>query len=167
MKKKVNKILNKEEIIVLGIDPGTHRMGYGVISVKGKKIGYIDCGVIEVKEKDSSTQLLALHKALSEIIFKHHPDKVGIEKLFFTKNQKTAMSVAEARGVAILSAAEAGLPVLEISPTTAKQYITGYGQADKKAVVKMVKLILRMDEIHVLDDATDALGIAIAVTFLG
>ena len=163
MNKKSKKT---EEAVILGIDPGTHRMGYGVILARGTKAQYLDCGVIEVREKDGAAQLLALYKELSAIITKYRPDIVGVEKLFFTKNQKTAMSVAEARGIALLSAAEAGVTVLEISPTAAKQYVTGYGQADKKAVIKMVKLILGLNNLKVLDDATDALGIAIAVTFL-
>lgn len=162
----MNKQLTAEETVILGIDPGTHRMGYGVISIMGKKASYLDCGVIEVKEAESPARLLAIYKELALIIAKYQPNTIGIEKLFFTKNQKTAMSVAEARGVALLSAAEAGVPVIEIAPNLAKQYVTGYGGADKKAMTKMVKLILKLDKLDVLDDATDALGIAIAVTFL-
>lgn len=155
-----------KESIILGIDPGTHRMGYGVISISGRKTRYIDCGVVETRSVTTGERLLTLYKELSKIIDKHKPEAVGIEKLFFAKNQKTAMSVAEARGIALLAAAEAKVPILEVSPTTVKQYVTGYGGADKKAMIKMVKIVLGLEKLEVLDDATDALGIAIAAAFL-
>ncbi len=153
--------------IILGIDPGTHRMGWGVILAEKRKSIYIDCGVIEERKDTKPEQLLAIYKGLSDMIIKHKPELMGVEKLFFMKNQTTAMAVAEARGIILLLAAEHGIPVVEVAPTEVKQCVTGYGQADKKAVTKMVKLILGVDKLKVVDDATDALAIAISAQILG
>ena len=152
--------------IILGIDPGTHRMGWGIIQAEKRKAKYLDCGVVEERKDTKPEQLLAVYKGLSALVEKYRPEMIGIEKLFFMKNQTTAMAVAEARGVVLLLAAENNIPVVEVAPTEVKQCVTGYGQADKKAVTKMVKLILGTNELKVLDDATDALAIAISAMIL-
>lgn len=158
-------ITNKKKII-LGIDPGTHRLGYGLIEVDGRKLTPITYGVLETKAKHSADQLYATHIALKKVIEDYHPEACGVEKLFFAKNQKTALSVSEARGVILMTASEAKLSVFEISPKEIKQSVSGYGQADKKAVLKMVKLILGIKDFSSIDDASDALAIAIATSFL-
>lgn len=158
-------IANKKTII-LGIDPGTHRLGYGIIEANGRKLTPITYGVIETKAKHSADQLYATHIALKKIIDEYHPDVCGVEKLFFSKNQKTALSVSEAKGVILMTVAQAGISVFEMAPNEVKQTISGYGQADKKAVLKMVQLILGIKNFTSIDDASDALAIAIATSFL-
>jgi len=148
---------------VLGIDPGTGIMGFGVVDfAKGKKPMMIDAGVIATPAHTPlDARLLDIFTNLTEIIHADKPDCVSIEKLFFAKNITTAISVAEARGVAILVAAQAKIPVYEYTPLQIKQTLTGYGRADKKQVQEMVKIHLNLREIPKPDDAADALAAAI------
>lgn len=148
---------------ILGIDPGTGIMGFGVIEHhphQATKV--IDVGVISTpahtKLKD---RLLDIHQSLHEIITTTKPDVVSIEKLFFARNITTAISVAEARGVAILAAAQHNLPIFEYTPLQIKQTLTGYGRADKKQIQEMVRVHLNMKQIIKPDDAADALAAAI------
>jgi len=149
-------------MIILGIDPGSRRAGYGVVEVlSGKKTKLLDAGLLEVKSKTEPEALFELRASLLEIIKKWRPDALGIEKLFFSKNQKTAIAVAQARGVFLSAAAENGLLIFEYSPNEVKAGVGGYGLADKRAILKMVCLILGEPELKVVDDAVDALAIAI------
>ncbi len=155
---------------VLGIDPGTERMGYGVLSyVIGKRTNpnaLFDCleyGIFRtLKTEMPGERLAAIEKNLNKIIANYKPEAIGIERLFFTKNQKTVMAVSEARGVVLLSAAKHNIPVFEFTPPQMKLAITGYGKAEKKQVQRMIKEILALKEIPKPDDAADALGMAIA-----
>lgn len=147
--------------IFLGIDPGTNRIGFGAISKKNNALTCLKYGVIEIGALAAGKRLLILEKKLAGLFKEIQPDVVGVEKLFFSKNQKTAMSVAEAKGVILLAAEKAGIPVREFSPTTVKQRICGYGATDKKGVIKLIQLFLGIEKFDSLDDAADALAIAI------
>ena len=148
-------------MIFLGIDPGTRRMGYGLVSRVGRETTLVDAGIIKINSKDDLGALLEIKKGVSELVATHKPALVAIEKLFFAKNQKTALQVAEARGVALVSCLESGAKILELSPNEVKMGLTGFGSADKKSVLKMVRLILKEPQLEVIDDASDALALAI------
>ncbi len=148
-------------MIILGIDPGSTRAGYGVIDFYKNKPVYIDGGIVSVDSKDKNIRLVELERSFEKIIKKHKPKLVGIERLYFVKNQKTGLEVAQSRGVLLLSVAKRGLPVFEFTPNEIKQGITGYGSADKVAVTKMVQQILKIGDINQPDDAYDALAIAL------
>ena len=153
---------NNKAHVYLGIDPGTHRVGYGAIKEENGQLILVECGVIEQKkDKNDMSYLPLIYKKVATLIKKIQPDEVVIEKLFFAKNQKTAMSVAEARGVILLAAIENLIPIREFTPNIVKQSVSGYGAADKKSVLKMVSLILRLKDFRPIDDASDALAIAI------
>ena len=147
---------------ILGIDPGYGRCGFGVIEKNGQNFILIEYGCIETsKDLRLGQRLLQIDQALTELIKKHQPDMAGVEELFFAKNVKTAMAVAEARGVVMLVLQKAGLNVKEFKPVQIKQALTGYGNSDKKAVQTMVKITLKLAEIPKSDDAADALAVAI------
>lgn len=148
---------------VIGIDPGTGRLGFGVIDFNPhKKPVVVDVGVIETPvHTHLKERLLDIYDSLTELIELHHPDVMAIEKLFFNRNITTAISVAEGRGVTILTAAQHDMPVFEYTPLQIKQTLTGYGRADKKQVQEMVRLQLGMKSTIKPDDAADALGAAI------
>jgi len=153
--------------IYLGIDPGTHRVGYGAIRADGGKFTLLEQGLIEKKAKgDAASQLPLVDEGVKGLIDRIKPDEVAVEKLFFSKNQTTAMAVAEARGVILLAAANAGIKIREFTPNTVKQSVSGYGSADKKAVLKMVSLILGLKDFRPIDDASDALAIAITAALI-
>lgn len=152
-------------MIILGIDPGTTIVGYALI----RKIPYgaelIEAGAIRTKNQNPGKKLEEIKKAVNRLIDIHKPSLVALEKIFFSKNIKTALSVAEARGVIILTAAENHIRVCEYTPLEAKIAVTGYGRADKRQVKEMVRLLLKQTEVPNLDDITDAM--AIAFTALG
>ena len=148
-------------MIILGIDPGTQRMGYGLIEARGGKASFLEAGIIKVRGRSDSETLPDIKKELAGLIQTFKPEVFAIEKLFFVKNQKTGLSVAQARGVAILCATEMNLEIHEFSPNEVKIGLTGYGHADKTSVSKMVKLILNRPGLKFGDDAMDALAIAI------
>jgi crossover junction endodeoxyribonuclease RuvC len=149
-------------VIVLGIDPGTARLGYGVVSRVGSKLEMIDYGCLEtINDRAPEQRLLFIHEGLSELIVKHRPDAVGVERLFFNKNVQTAMAVGQARGVVLLVAAQHGLPVFEYGPHEVKLAVTGYGRAPKDQVQRMVQLVLSMSQLPKPDDAADALAVAV------
>jgi crossover junction endodeoxyribonuclease RuvC len=151
----------RQPITVLGLDPGTARLGYGVLIKTGARFTHITHGCLETpKGMPQPERLELLHRGLKEILDRHQPELVGVEKLFFTKNVKTAMPVAEARGIILLSLQARGLRILEFTPMQVKQAVTGYGSADKRQVQEMVKVLLRLSEIPQPDDAADALAIA-------
>ena len=148
---------------IIGIDPGTGILGFGVIDANAhQKVKLVDVGVVATPAHTKlKTRLLDTYDSLNEIIEQTRPDVMSIEKLFFARNITTAVSVAEARGVVILVAAQHNLPVFEYTPLQIKQTLTGYGRADKKQVQEMVRLHLNMKEIIKPDDAADALAAAI------
>lgn len=148
---------------VIGIDPGTGILGFGVVDFKlHHNPAVIDVGVIATPPHTKlKERLLDIYNSLNEIIDTTHPDVMSIEKLFFARNITTAISVAEARGVVILVAAQHDLPVFEYTPLQIKQTLTGYGRADKKQVQQMIKLQLGMKEVVKPDDAADALAAAV------
>jgi len=149
-------------MIILGIDPGTARLGYGLIKIEKNKSRLIGFGCLETaKGQNPDQRLKILYDGLIAVMKKHKPDRLAIEKIFFFKNSKTVISVAQARGVAILAAANLSLPVCEFTPLEIKQAITGYGRAEKQQVQKMIKALLSLKEIPKPDDAADALAVAI------
>ncbi len=148
-------------MIILGIDPGTQRVGYGVIQVEYGRTELLSAGILKVSPGDPLRVLPEIHRELGALIKTHRPQALAIEKLFFMKNQKTAFAVAQARGVILLAAIEAGLKIYEFAPNEVKSGLTGYGHADKGAVLKIVRLILGAPGLKVIDDASDALAIAL------
>ncbi|MEK7652925.1 MAG: crossover junction endodeoxyribonuclease RuvC [Patescibacteria group bacterium] len=151
-----------KELIILGIDPGLADTGYGVIKKDGQKLEAVAYGSIKTKRGlPLAERLLQIEDNVSKLIKKYKPNRVVIEELFFCKNARTALVVGQARGVVILSAAKNGIPILEFTPLQVKQAATGYGQADKRQVQEMVKVILNLKNIPQPDDAADALAIAI------
>lgn len=149
-------------MIVLGIDPGTARLGYGVVDATGGAPAMIDYGVAETHPSDSMPErLLQLYGNIRLLLNDHDPDVMAVEKLFFARNVTTAIAVGQARGVVLLAAAERGIPVREYSPSEIKHSIVGYGKADKNQIQEMVRIILGLDHIPRPDDAADALAIAV------
>ncbi|HBI25734.1 MAG: Crossover junction endodeoxyribonuclease RuvC [Candidatus Wolfebacteria bacterium GW2011_GWC2_39_22] len=146
---------------ILGIDPGTTRAGYGIIESQGNSITLLDSGLLSVTAKETAQRLVELANSYRELLRKTNPELVAFEKLFFAKNVKTGMDVAQARGVLLLVTAEAGIPFLELSPSEIKLHIAGNGSADKQAVATMVKRITGLKIITGPDDVTDAIAIAI------
>jgi crossover junction endodeoxyribonuclease RuvC len=147
---------------ILGIDPGTGILGFGVIDVIHGKSILVDAGVIRTPvHEDDSVRLLTIYDELTEIIKSTEPDHMSVEKLFFSRNVTTAMTVAQARGVVLLCGMQAGLTIAEYTPMQIKQAITSYGKADKKQVQEMVRVILQLKVIPQPDDAADALAAAI------
>jgi crossover junction endodeoxyribonuclease RuvC len=147
---------------ILGIDPGTGILGFGVIDVKDGKVSLVDAGVIRTPVKeDDAVRLLTIYDELSQIITETKPQHASVEKLFFARNVTTAMTVSQARGVVLLCAMQAGLQIAEYTPMQIKQAVTGYGRADKQQIQEMVRVILQLKEIPKPDDAADALAAAI------
>lgn len=149
-------------MIVLGIDPGTARLGYGVIDSADGAPAMIDYGIAETFPTESMPErLLQLYGIVRQLLKDHDPDVMAVEKLFFARNVTTAIAVGQARGVVLLAAAERGISVREYTPSEIKQSIVGYGKADKNQVQEMVRVILGLDRIPRPDDAADALAVAI------
>lgn len=148
-------------MIILGIDPGTARTGWGLIkSVRGQQ-SLLAYGCFTTSAKlPMEDRLLIIRTELTELLRKYKPNLVGVEKLFFAKNTKTALSVAQARGIVLVTLRGACIPIQEFTPLQVKQAITGYGRADKKQMQVMVKTLLKLKEIPKPDDAADALAIA-------
>jgi crossover junction endodeoxyribonuclease RuvC len=148
---------------ILGIDPGTGILGFGVIDVSGPaKVKLVDGGVIRTPAKQpDSERLSTIYDELTEIIEHNKPEIMSVEKLFFAQNVTTAMSVSQARGVVLLCGIQNNLTLFEYTPLQIKQAVTGYGRADKKQVQEMVKVILGLDEVPKPDDCADALAAAI------
>lgn len=153
---------------ILGIDPGTARMGYGIIVSSAKKdtglksLSSVSYGCLETsKGMPAGERLLTLEKGLLELIEKYKPETLAVETLFFSKNTKTAMAVSEARGIVLLVAARQKLPVYEYSPLQIKMVIAGYGRADKQQVQRMIAETLNLSAVPKSDDAADALAVAV------
>ncbi|HSH55282.1 MAG TPA: crossover junction endodeoxyribonuclease RuvC [Candidatus Limnocylindrales bacterium] len=147
---------------IIGIDPGTGILGFGVIDVIQSKPVLVDAGCIRtpVHENDS-VRLMTIFDELSEIIQDTKPDCMSVEKLFFNRNVTTAMTVSQARGVVLLCGKMAGLTLAEYTPMQIKQAVTGYGKADKKQMQEMVRVLLKLKYVPKPDDAADALAAAL------
>lgn len=151
-----------KEMRILGIDPGTGILGFGVVDVNGRHLSLVDAGVVRTPPHTPHDERLEdIYNSLTEIIEATKPDAYSVEKLFFTRNITTAMTVAEARGVALLVARQHGVPIYEYTPPQIKQTLTGYGKADKKQVQEMVRLQLGLKEVPKPDDCADAIAAAI------
>lgn len=149
-------------MLVLGIDPGTAITGYGLVEGQGSRERLVDYGtVLTSAGMEMPARLCIIQQELAQVIDKYRPQAMAIEQIYYHKNAKTVITVAQSRGVAIVTSASAGLPVYEYTPLQVKQSVVGYGQADKKQVQLMVQRLLRMKEIPRPDDAADALAIAL------
>lgn len=148
-------------MIILGIDPGTATTGYGLIKKEGQNFKMIDYGCILTPAKTPlPDRINQIFDELTKIIKDNKPDQVAVEKLFFAKNTKTAIDVAQARGVILLAITKSKKPTFEYTPLEVKMALTGYGRADKRQMQAMVKTLLSLSEIPKPDDAADALAIA-------
>lgn len=157
-----NKAAASRAKVVLGIDPGLARMGYGTVVQQGSQLKALEYGTLTTEAHTPPEQRLAvLFGKLQKMLKKTKPDSVAMEELFFSRNVKTAIAVGQARGVALLACGIAGVPVFEYRPVEVKQAVAGYGAADKDQVQKMVKLLLGLTEVPKPDDTADALAIAI------
>jgi len=149
-------------MIILGIDPGTATTGFGVIQVEEDETTLLDYGCIETpKNEQLAERLNQISKDLEELIRMWKPDNIAIEELFFSKNVKTAMHVAHARGAIMQKLSQEGYQIYEYKPQQIKESVCGYGKAEKKQVQKMVQMILTMDVLPKPDDAADALATAL------
>ncbi len=147
---------------VLGIDPGTAITGYGVVEETGGELVLQTFGAIRTAAaRPLPARLQAIYQKLRDLAHTWQPDAAAVEELFFSRNVRTAMSVGQARGVALLALADAGLPIAEYTPTEVKQAVTGYGTADKAQMQEMVRLLLGLATLPCPDDAADALAVAI------
>lgn len=147
---------------IIGIDPGTGILGFGIIEVVKGKPKLVDGGVIRTPVKeDDAVRLLTIYEELTDIIAETHPQEMAVEKLFFAQNVTTAMTVAQARGVVLLCGMQSGLKIAEYTPLQIKQAITGYGRAEKKQIQEMVRVILGLKTVPQPDDAADAIACAI------
>ncbi len=149
-------------MLVLGLDPGTAITGYGLVREVEGELAVVEYGAITTPAHLAQAErLLQIYQELSALISRHIPVAVAVEKLFFSRNVRTAMAVGQARGVALLAAAHAGLPVYEYTPLEVKQAIAGYGGATKEQVQQMVQLLLGLEEVPQPDDAADAIAVAV------
>jgi crossover junction endodeoxyribonuclease RuvC len=147
---------------VFGIDPGSGRTGYGCIDSDGSRLRFVACGAIAALPGDALPDKLSrIHASLKELLAAHRPDCVAIENLFHAKNARSALILGHARGVAMLAAVDAGLPVIEYTPAEVKVAVVGYGRADKGQMQQMVKLLLGLEAAPSPHDAADALALAI------
>lgn len=147
---------------IIGIDPGTGILGFGIIEAGKGKFQLVDAGVIKTPVKeDDAVRLQTIYDELSEIISETKPKHMAVEKLFFAQNVTTAMTVAQARGVVMLCGMQAGLKIAEYTPLQIKQALTGYGRAEKKQMQEMVRTILGLRDVPQPDDCADALAAAI------
>ena len=151
---------------ILGIDPGTATMGWGVVRQEGSRISYVQHGAITTPSNwEMPRRLARLFDGVTELVKGYRPEAVSVEELFFNTNVTTAITVGQARGVTLLAAYRAGVEVAEYTPLQIKQAITSYGRADKRQVQEMVKTLLNLREIPSPDDAADGLAIAICHAF--
>ncbi|MDQ3911140.1 MAG: crossover junction endodeoxyribonuclease RuvC [Actinomycetota bacterium] len=156
----------REGRTILGIDPGTATMGWGVVRQEGSRISYVQHGAITTPSNwEMPRRLARLFDGVMELVKGYRPEAVAVEELFFNTNVTTAITVGQARGVTLLAAYRAGVEVAEYTPLQIKQAVTSYGRADKRQVQEMVKTLLNLREIPSPDDAADGLAIAICHAF--
>ena len=160
--------MGKRGHTILGIDPGTATMGWGVVRQEGSRLRYVQHGAITTPSSWPMPRRLGrLFDGVTELVAGYRPDAVAIEELFFNTNVTTAITVGQARGVALLAAYKAGAAVSEYTPLQVKQAVTSYGRADKRQVQEMVRTLLNLREVPKPDDAADGLAIAITHAFSG
>jgi crossover junction endodeoxyribonuclease RuvC len=149
-------------MLVLGIDPGTAITGWGIVEQEGDSLALVDYGTVTTTQGTPLPERLqVIYRELGHILSAHSLDVVAVEKLFFSKNVRTALVVGHARGVVLLAIADAGLPLHEYTPLEVKQSVSGYGRASKEQVQKLVQILLGLDFIPEPDDAADAIAVAI------
>jgi len=149
-------------MIVIGIDPGLARLGYGVLRGDRGSVVPVCYGCLETRARTrSGERLLEIYTGLASLFDRYPPDGIAVEKLFFSKNVTSAMGVSEVRGIVLLAAEQRGIPVFEYTPNQVKQAVTGSGRADKVQVQQMITRLLRLSEVPQPDDAADALSIAL------
>jgi crossover junction endodeoxyribonuclease RuvC len=153
----------RPDVTILGLDPGTATTGFGlVVGPEGGPGRLIEFGVIRTAaHTPMPSRLMEIHAAIHDLLAEHRPDAMAIEEVFFSSNVSTALSVGQARGVMILAAAQAHVPVFEYKPNEVKQALTGFGGADKRQMQDMLRLVLGLAEIPRPDDAADAVAVAI------
>ena len=152
-------------MVILGIDPGSTRIGYGLVESMGGSLLYHEGGLLSAPQTSvGGERLLAIQRDLDDLLQRTRPERVGIEKLFFSRNRRTALPVAEARGVIVATVLRASIPLVELTPSEVKLSVTGDGQATKEGVAKMVRLLLKLPPQKFIDDVTDAIAIAIAAS---
>ncbi len=151
----------RESTRVMGIDPGTRVVGFGIVDLGGASPRYVAHGAVDVRGRNYPSRLLRIFEGLSETIEKFQPDVCVVEEIFYVKNAKSAIKTGEGRGVALLAAASKGVPLAQYSATRIKKSVTGSGSAHKAQVQKMVKLQLGLEELPEPADAADALACAI------
>ncbi len=157
-----------ENMRVLGIDPGYAIVGYGFVDCVRGKMSTVDFGAVTTPAgMDFGKRLEIIYRQVNAMIEQMKPDVVAVEKLFFTNNQKTGIDVAQARGVVILVASMHNVPLFEYTPLQIKQGVTGYGKAEKKQVMEMVRQILKLESVPKPDDTADALAVAICCAHCG
>ncbi len=153
---------------VVGFDPGSAITGYGVVEGRGSRLYHLEHGAFRTSaDVPTADRLLSLHTRALRLLESCQPDAVAIERLYFKQNVSTGISVAQARGVLLLAAAQAGCPVGEFSPTEMKTAITGYGRAEKNQLQEMVRRLLNLETVPRPDDAADALALAICQIQIG
>lgn len=152
---------------MLGIDPGLERVGYGVVDRCGSRLEPLDYGLIQTPRIGLADRLLIIHEGVAQLLARHEPQAVAIERLLFSTNKTTAMDVARASGVVLLAAAQRGVPVVELSPPEIKLGVVGHGGAEKRQVQFMVVKLLGLAETPKPDDVADALAVAISALLRG
>lgn len=152
-------------MIILGLDPGTTRVGYGLIKTEGSRTTLLQCGLLGITSPSRGGRLKTIEAELIKILKTHQPTIIALEKIYFSKNRKTALAVAEARGVMLLVASRNNIPVFEFGPTEVKRVVAGDGRADKKAIGRVVALTLNLEKPPKPDDVSDALALAIRASF--
>ncbi len=152
--------------LVLGVDPGNARCGWGLVAGEEGRLSMVECGCLSTPSTMGRVErLLRIHQGLAEILLRHRPDEVAVEQLFFNRNVTSAMAVGEARGVALLAAGQHGVPVAEYTPSRVKEALTGSGRASKDEVRLLVVMTLGLDKPPRPDDVSDALAIALTHHF--
>jgi crossover junction endodeoxyribonuclease RuvC len=147
---------------IFGIDPGSERTGFGCVDSTGSRHRLIACGALIAPARATFPERLSvIHSGLAALLARHRPDCVAVENIFYARNVRSALKLGHARGVALLAAAEAGIPVVEYSPAEIKRAVVGYGRAEKRQVQQMIMLLLGLDAPPAPYDAADALAVAI------
>jgi crossover junction endodeoxyribonuclease RuvC len=147
---------------IFGIDPGSERTGYGCVETDGTRHQLVICGILSSPAHTRfADRLLIIHTGLAALLAEHRPDCVAIESIFHARNVRSALRLGHARGIALLAASQAGLPIAEYAPTEIKRAVVGFGRAEKHQVGRMVELLLGLDAMPSPHDAADALAVAI------
>jgi crossover junction endodeoxyribonuclease RuvC len=153
-------------MIILGIDPGFSRLGYAILESDKKNVGVIACDCFEASSKLAyEKRLVLVTEKAKGLISKYRPDALAVEKVFFAKNQKTALQIAEVRGILLYLATRSKIPVHQYTPLQVKMALCGYGKATKEQVQKMLKILLKRQSLPKSDDATDALAIGLTCAY--